>query len=127
MIRSIGNKTKQMRESVNIHFGFNQWMSQEGFDLRGEKQRATSLGIEKRFDPQVIACEKQLLLALIPDTKGEDTVQMAGASLTPLNIRMQQNLGIRIGREGMTSGLQLCTQFAEIIQLTVIGDGIALL
>ena len=74
----------------------------------------------------MIACEQQLLLALIPETKGKDTIQMLRAVLTPFKIGVQQHLCIGLRSEGMTTSLQFFIKFSKVVQLAIVIDHIGL-
>lgn len=53
----------------------------------------------------MITRKEELLLLLIEDAKGKDTVQTLNARLAPLRVGMQDDLGIGARAEGMPIAL----------------------
>src|SRR5258707_3570443 len=72
----------------------------------------------------MVTCQQQLLLLLIPETKGEDAVQMVYAILPPFNICMQEYFSIGLCTKCMSLTFKFAAQFSEVINFPIIGESI---
>src|SRR5258707_12809138 len=74
----------------------------------------------------MVTCQQQLLLLLIPETKGEDALQMGDAILPPFNICMQEYFSIGLCTKCVSLTFKFAAQFAEVINFPIIGESIGI-
>lgn len=80
------------------------------------------IGIVEGFDAQGIAGEGEPFLAGIPDGKGEHAVE-AGEAVGPvLGPGLQQDLGVGLGLEGGTAGLEVTAKLEVVVDLAIKDD-----
>ena len=82
-------------------------MGENRLRLGAEEKKLAHVGIEQRLDAEPVADEEQLLLRLVPDGEGEDAVEPVHAGLAPLDISLQQHLGVAGRAEAVAAGEQL--------------------
>ena len=98
---------------------------QEALDL-GTKEHARSavarIGhgiVVKRLDAKDVAGAKKLVLLFVPDDEGVHTAQAIEDGLAPLLVAVQEALGVGAAVELVALGLELGTEFLEVVDLAV--------
>ena len=95
---------------------------QQRFDFRGEQQHTVLVPQEQRLLAEAIACQHQSFASRVPDGKGEHAAQPLYAILAPLLVGVDDHLGVGGRTERVPSGLQIATQFLEVVDLAVEDD-----
>src|SRR5207245_4032628 len=80
----------------------------KGLDLarKHEARRSMIMVVVERLHPEPVARGEQRLRALVPDGKREHADQLVEARASPLSVRGEQNLGVRL-RSKCVLALQL--------------------
>ena len=75
--------------------------------------------VVERLDAKDIAGAKELVLLLVPDDEGVHTTQAIEYGLAPLFVAVQEALGVGAAVELIALGLELGTEFLEVVDLAV--------
>ena len=98
-------------------------MLQQALDLAAEQQLTLAgLGVVERFDAEHIAGAVQGIRLGIADNKGEHAAQLGGQGGAVFLVAVQDDLGITVGLENVTLGLQLGAQVHKVEDLAVEND-----
>ncbi len=79
--------------------------------------------VVQRLDAHAVAHEQRLLGARVPQREGEHAVEPRGEVLAPLQVGMQDDLGVAAGAEGVTAALQFGAQLTVVVDLAAVGGG----
>ena len=108
----------RLRADLSIDVG----VRQNGFQLTPKQQFFIVAIDEQRLLSQMITRQQQLLLSLIPDGKREHTAQLSHQVSPVIFVKVDQNLGVRIGPELMSARFQLLTELRVVIDFPVEDD-----
>ena len=96
--------------------------AQQGFDLGGKAEASASLCKEEWLYTDAVAREKQRLTGRIPHGERKNPVEMQDAVLSPLQIGVEHNLGIRLRPQDMSAPLQCTAQLGRVVDLPVVDN-----
>src|SRR5215467_13020378 len=77
-----------------VQVGCDRGVCKNSLDLGSENDRLVGLGVVQRLDSDPVACEKQGLLAVVPNRKRKHSSQPLDAGLPQLLIQMDDNFGV---------------------------------
>ena len=109
-------------ERGEIHRATQPWNRQQRFQLRRERQPLRGERVVERLDAEPISGQKEATAPAVPDGEGEHAVESLDASLPPLVVGMDDDLGIGVGVETMACVIKPFTQFGEVVDLSVEDD-----
>ena len=121
-----GAQKQNLGRSLGIQTGAYPGIGQDGFDFRGKQQRISLNPVEKGLHPHPVPGQKQALLPLLPDRKGENAVEPGKAFRSPPDIGVKDHLCIRSSQKPMPQVFQLPADFRRIVQLPIIDNGVTL-
>ena len=98
-------------------------MQQERFSLGCEDDSVRQWGVPEGFLTEPIAHQQQFALHRVMDREGEHPRQVLDHLRSVPQIQMQQDLGVTGRRESRPIRRQLLSQLAEVVDLSVEGDG----
>ena len=100
---------------------------QDGLLLRGKCEPAGLLRVVQRLDAVAVARQEQLPLPAIPEREGEHAVEALERTGCPTGReRVEHHLGVRLRPETVARRFQLGPQLAEVVDLAVVAEHIAL-
>ena len=99
-------------------------VGEDGLDLRGEHRPTCPASVVERLDPEVVARKHELRrgAALIQDGQAPHPVEAPEGVGTPLRIRLEDDLAVRVGVELPAKRLELGAQLAEVVDLAVVDE-----
>lgn len=77
----------------------------------------------QRLDAQAVAHQQQVAVAAIEDGEGEHPGQVLATTLAPLQIGVQDHLGIAAGAELMSGPAQPLAQGIVVVHLAGVDEG----
>ena len=80
---------------------------------------------KKGLDAKKIACAKQRVFLGIKHGKGKHARELAESTLAPAYQGLQHHFRICFGMKGNTLCAQFITQFAVVVDLAVVSEGVA--
>ena len=95
---------------------------EQGLRLRGQVQRASVLGEEKRLEPEAVARGEEPPGLLVPDDEGELAAQLLQTVRAQLLIKVQRDLAVGTGAEAVPSSFQFRANPGEVVELAVDDD-----
>jgi hypothetical protein len=93
-------------------------VGQDGFRLGPEEHPARPRGVVERFDAKPVAGQEQCLRGVVPHGEREHAVQVGDALGAPLQVDVEQHLGVGPGAEAVAVGDQLGAQLGEVVDLS---------
>ena len=95
---------------------------EEALQLGAEKQPPAAEGVMERLDAEAIARDHEAALPRVPEREGEHAAQPGGAARSELLVEMDDDLGVAVRREAMTTSLEIAPQLLEVVYLPVEDD-----
>src|SRR5579883_2093755 len=94
-------------------------MLKEDFDLAGPQKSAIGCGVIKWFYAYPISGAEKLLFLLIPNSDGKHAKELFEAGLSPFLVCIKYCFGIAMRTIPVTFGLELASDKAVIVDLSV--------
>ncbi len=91
-----------------------------------EVEDVALLRVVEGLHAEPVAGHEELVALGVPDREGEDPVEAVEHLLAVLGVHRQQHLGVAVRLEPKAVRLEVGPQLAEVVQLAVVGDPVAL-
>ncbi|CRR58565.1 hypothetical protein PAERUG_P45_London_17_VIM_2_12_12_04692 [Pseudomonas aeruginosa] len=122
-LRSAPGQRQEVDQADRVEPGGEFRMRQDGLDLRAEQQSLAVPRVIQRLDAQAVAHQQQVAVAAIEDGEGEHPGQVLATTLAPLQIGVQDHLGIAAGAELMSGPAQPLAQGIVVVHLAGVDEG----
>lgn len=96
---------------------------EQGRQRGREAQALVGFRQVQRLDAEAVTGDEQLLAVTFPDGKGEHAIELGQHVCAPGVIALEQHFGVTAGMELIAKAFQLGTQFREVVDRTVEGQG----
>ena len=105
MRRSRPQKGQKLVKTLRVQLGRDKAGRENGLDLGRKNNVAAARGIIQRLDAGTVANKGELLFDIVPDGESEHTVEAFEAVDAPFPKRLEEHLGIGLGRKNVALGL----------------------
>jgi hypothetical protein len=113
-------QVKEVRvDGRGAHATLDEPCREERLELRAEDERAARAGPDERLDAQAVACNEQRPIAVVPDREGEHPREALDAAAPPLEVRLEDDLGVAVGLEASAARGELADELAAVVDLAV--------
>ena len=111
-------------ERLDVEFAFNETRREERLDLGSEDERwcvvcAVRHRVVERLDAEPVACEQERARLFIPQSEGEDAVEMREKIRAPFGVSREQDFRVRVGAKLSPARFKLAPQLAVVVNLAV--------
>src|SRR5436189_3295411 len=96
---------------------------EDRLDLGSEDHEGPLVMVVKRFDPEPITGEMELLLSAVPDRHREHPIELAECARAPLLESLERQFGVRTGPERNALRFEAAFEFGEVVDFAVVDDG----
>ena len=108
---------EQLRQPLGVNLRAELRVREDGLGLGPEQHPVRLRRVVEGLDAQPVPGEQQFLPPPVPDTEREHAVQPAHAVRAPLQVAVQQHLGVRAGTEVVPARRELAAQLEVVVDL----------